>query len=216
MDVRKSFRALWSELGWQFFWGKAIPWLLPLLTLALGWVEKLPLAYVVAAVALAFGGGASGLLRASEWMQRQTPEHKVGITSYAVALDYVRDADGKVTGFKNGQFLFTLQNMAPFPISVVVDELITIIDDKTPPAGGPKLNDFFIPPLFSTTVRDNPVDLSSMPVRDRLQARLRLKARYGRKGDEQFPLNKEVTLFCAFNKQLGLYSDQVPQDTPGS
>jgi hypothetical protein len=181
------------------------------MTVAAGILQGTPIAYVIAAAAVAAAGTVTWLLRFEDWRIRRTPAGKLGFAQALIAFDYARDAEGKVTSVNRGQFILIFINNANFPISYVVDNLEISINEKVN-LEGKQIKRGVVESTAVLQYRPYPIDLN-IEKKHTIEGRAKFNFRDGRLGKERFPLSKNLNVICQFDDKT-LYSQQLTHDVP--
>lgn len=184
--MRRILKAILSETAWQAFWTYGASPGIAVLTLVLGYVERLPLAYIVTLASLAFGGLSGGLLWFSQWQLQQTPENKLAFERALVTR-------GELAGRPSATIGLRLKNTATFSIEAYVETLNTSLAGRINPARVFGTRQFVLEPGTETTFNDGAIQIDG--VSDELMiGRLDFKLSYGRVRARRFNLEKSISL----------------------
>lgn len=120
--------------------GTIIPFLYAVVTGAVGIMGGVPLMWVFMAVALAFAGIMTTILRSSEYMERTRIDNKLSFAglSFAMVTDYPRNKKTNLPTPNSKPYVsgirvsFNLNNAASFPIHVKVKKVSTRLDGRVP------------------------------------------------------------------------------------
>ena len=211
-------RALFREGAWAAaieglkVW--AWPPVLAALTIVAGYAEKVPWVVILPAAGLVFASVATGLLRFDELLQRRTTAHKLLFAGANVAFDIAKDANGRPTGIVTAQPVILLQNNASFPLHGILDEMDASVDSLVNQNPPPDIKSLEITPHSLMVYRDHPIDMKSRDAKERIDGRIKLKLRYGRKGSERQSIEKHMNISCVLDKTIGEYLQQVATDVP--
>lgn len=168
----------------------------PIVTAWVAYIENLPLAYGIAATSLAFGGVSSGMLRFSEWRERQSPEGKLGFQQVFVYQDI------KSRGWLIN---FVVENTAYFPIDFELSELQESIDDRIPKRT--KLRQGQMAPFSSSVLTGYPIEIEPPKavnqVPGELKGKLSFCILYGRKGAKKTCKMQRKFKFTLFFDEKG-------------
>jgi hypothetical protein len=188
------------------------PVLLALAVMIGGYLDSihLPWPYLIVLGGVVFATFSHGALQFSQWQAGRTSSHKLNFGGAGVAFDYVRDATGRVTGISYAQGVVTLPSLAAFPLSVIIDDVSVSVDSRVNPNPVPIKAQLLDPQSF-LFLRPTRIDMGNMPPKDRIEARIKFKCRYGRAGKERFELTRDVTVTCVFDENTG-YANQVLGD----
>jgi hypothetical protein len=156
------------------------PILVAALTIAAGILQGTPIAYVIAAAALAAAGTVTWLLRFEDWRMRRTPANKLSFGTGNIAFDIARDLEGNAVTINNAQFILIFANLANFQMSYVVDNLEISIDEKVNTASNP-LKTGVIGANTMLQYRPNPITLN-IAKKQKIEGKARFKFRYGLTG----------------------------------
>ena len=108
---------MWKLLTKEAFLQVARIWIWPLLPsmggVMIGWVQGFPWFYLYVSAVVIFAFAATGLLRFSEWKDRNTPEHKLQFGSVRVSARK-SEVGQNIEAIGIG---FQLHNTATFPIT---------------------------------------------------------------------------------------------------
>jgi|CXWL01.1.fsa_nt_gi hypothetical protein len=181
---------------------------------AAGFMQGLPWFFILIGMVFAFACAATGLLRFDELKFRRDAAEKFTFQTAGVAFDLEKDADGAVTSITRAQVVFLFQSMAPFGLSYVLDEISTSVDGRVNPKPTYEIRSGEIGAMGTLTYRDAPIDMTGDKVKPRLEAKGKIKLRYGYPGRERHTLEKTVTVHCVYDEKEGGYSKQNFLDAP--
>jgi hypothetical protein len=194
-------------------------------TAVLGWLEQIPLMWVLMATALAFMGTMQGVLSASGYLERKNPAYKLQVLRHIFSFNLVSvggpnrkqrmaaKAQGGVPAvpayrhLEKGQLGFEVWNRASFPMSIIVVEANTEIEGERPPMAKFPKAPIIIQPGTTMWIHDDAINLDNM-LCENLDGKMDIKIKYGRLGKERFELNQKgtVEIFMeSFGQYKGLY-----------
>lgn len=162
----------------------AAAWVLIMSTV--GYVESVPLFWILLGIPIAAAQIMTFALAASEWRSRMSAAGKFSITGLSMGGKYHRDKDGKINAIEFAQIRITFANIASFPISFIVDEMQTSFEDNFPP-NKPRLDNGSITQPFSTPVySDHLTDMKMAGVKEQALGTAKFKIRFGHPGREKY------------------------------
>lgn len=201
-------------------------------TAILGWLEQIPLMWVLMATALAFMGAMQGIWSASAYLERKNPAYKLQVTSPLFNFRLIEvsppnrkqrrsaTAQGGAPAvpahrhFEKGQLGFAIWNKASFPISIIVFAAETEIEGLKPPRSTFPKKPTLIQPGTTIWIHDDPIDLQNMDC-DNLDGSMDITVKYGLPGKERFEMKQKgtVEIFMeSFGQYKGLYFHPTPNE----
>ena len=90
---------------------------------AVGYLQNIPIFWIMMGLPVAGAAIFTWLLRFSEWRVRSTAAGKLSFGGVQLGIDFVRDANGAPTNIEQVQVRLLLTSTADFPVSFVVTEL---------------------------------------------------------------------------------------------
>jgi hypothetical protein len=206
------FALVIKGLEWLFFIGSPI--VVGAMTIVAGVLQGTPIAYVIAAAAFAAASTVTLLLRFDEWRQRRTPEHKINYAAANVLFDYNRDDKNEISGIPKAQVAIALINTATFPLSFIVEEMYTSVNNRVNPhPTSPRKG--LCQPTSHIQYRDSPIDMSTDVPKQHIEAHAKFTFRYGFPGREKYFVTKDLNITCAFTRGIGyLPESQIAVEVP--
>jgi hypothetical protein len=201
-------------------------------TAVFGWIEHIPLMWVIMAVALAFMGAMQGVLSSSEYLERKNPAYKLQVTRPLFNFNLVEVSPpnrkqrlaAKAQGgapavpahrhFEKGQLGFEIWNKASFPISIIVFVAETEIEGLKPPRAKFPKKATLVQPGTSIWIHDDAIDMQNMDC-DNLDGSVDITIKYGLPGKERFEMKQKgtVEIFMeSFGQYKGLYFHPAPNE----
>ena len=172
---------------------------------AAGYLEQVPVFWIMMGLPLAAAAIFTLVLRASEWKMKTSPEGKFLFHGLMLGADYTKNAKGKIQSITAAQVRLLLQSTASFPISFVVDELLTSFEDEFPP-NKPKADNGAVAKAHELkSYVDNLIELKNTSLRETVKGTTKFKLRYGRVGREKFHLQHNLIFEAKFEEQMGGY-----------
>lgn len=196
IDFIGRIQVVQSIIGFikPFIW----PWVYAMLIGAAGYYTHFPLVWVLMATAMAFAGVAVGIVYADAYRDRHSPLNKIRyagtITNYDLTPLNRKGRQASKAGappirtLAKTQIGVALFNSAHFPISVILENAKTEMEELEPPRSEYPRPPVLIVPGNSVFVMDDPIDMEGHPC-EKLEGRMNLKIRYGLPGKEKYELN---------------------------
>ena len=179
-----------------------------------GWIGHMPLMWIIMAAALTFMGTMVGIFFSGTYRDRISPEHKVLYQGTHVGVDLTElprkarraQATGAVPArtIEKIQIGIYLQNAARFPISVLLENAETEVEEETPPRSMFPKRPTIIVPGNTVFVVDDAIPMHGH-VCERLEGRMKLKLLYGMPGREKY------SLYFAARLDIVMYPNGVMQ-----
>lgn len=170
-----------------------------------GYLQGVPLFYIMLGVPLAAASIVTLMLRTSEWRQRITAGGKLNFDGVMLGIDFDRDAQGEPTEITVGQVRLLLTSRADFPLSYLVDDLHSSIQGKFPPHKPRADSGGIIAVGEKKTYADNLIDMSGIGLPERLTGTVNFKLRFGHPDREKYPMDKKLEFECVYNRQMRTY-----------
>lgn len=190
-----------------------LPTVMTVATGAAGWAGHLPLMWVLMAMSLTFMGMTMGLLAGSLYIERKNPLNKLTYTViFNCDLSPARPAllgsrqQRRASGKQQlpdlsptqldvhvsrtidiGQIGAEIVNQATFPISCILEEAETTVEEFQPPRSKFPKGPFLIPARDKARLADDRIPMDGWPCQ-KMVGRVHMKIRYGRPGNEKFVL----------------------------
>src|SRR6266403_1196004 len=148
----------------------------------IAYIEHTPLFWFMAAAPVTAAALVTLALRLSEWRDRFTASDKLQFLGIDLGGEYNKDSDGKVISLRVAEVGIRLQNTAQFPISILVDELQTSLENNFPP-NKPRADKGGVAVKGETKVTiDHEIDMKNDPIKLKIRGTARFKVRYGHPG----------------------------------
>ncbi|SDX70048.1 hypothetical protein SAMN05444358_10994 [Ruegeria halocynthiae] len=170
------------------------PWLWPSLGVVLVGVahyftaSPVPLPYLIAAMALTFGGIAGGIANVSSWRSKITIDGKL-VHSQPYLEAYTDANNQALNAVKLG---FIVNNLADYPIEFKVDELYTEIGARVPSGDSDKSQTYEVPPTGQGWYLNGAIDLKTESKVSGLSGKIQYKVTYWRKGQKSTALLEKL------------------------
>lgn len=201
--MQKTLRQMAREEGVELARGQLttmgltiiLPPLGTALTFILGLTQGMPLAYLIAATALTFGGVASGMHHFSQLFYQRTPEGKLKIAAGAFGKRY----DGKkLVGLKYG---FNYQNFAVFPIEFEVKPLHVSLGSSINPKPQRDVVGITAPLGANGVWFEAEVPITKEMKGELMEGQFELEIIYGRPGKKRYTMVKKFKPSVKFTQQ---------------
>jgi len=199
----------------SFIWSKVVlPWAVPLgapaVTAILGWAQNVPWMWIwTAALASPFFALAS--LREFEARRKRTRvEGNFTAQFMPPGLDTaIVDGRRKIMVV---QTRLMVRNAASFPISFVVDDISTVIENHAHRYRGRRTQMGGIVGQDGGIIyQDQPVEIPGGIADERISIRFRYSGRYGRPGNENIPFSDRMTIEVANIQGRPVHAASSPQ-----
>jgi hypothetical protein len=215
------YQTIQAILQAEFIRTLLLPTLTAVATGVAGWLNQVPLMWIIMAVALAFMGAMQGVLSASSYLERKNPAYKLQVIKHLFNFSLVpvggpnrkqrraakaQDSAPAVPAYRHlekGQLGFEVWNRASFPMSVVVVSADTEIEGERPPMAKFPKKPIIIQPGTTMWIHDDPISLGDM-LCENLDGKIDIRIKYGRPGRERFELDQRGTVEI-FMESYGLY-----------
>ena len=146
--------------------------------------------------AFGFASVAVGLLRITEWIDKNRVEGKLLFIGPIVSRDI--DEENRIKALQLG---VQLQNSAHFPMSYIVEEIRTSADSTLPRRGTINSWSGVIQPHMHEDFKDKPIDLANHKVS--CDCKLEIKIRYGRADHEASELTRNLDVHIHHDPNKG-------------
>jgi hypothetical protein len=215
LDAVGHYETVQSILHTEFVRTLLVPAVTTALTVVTGYLQGLPIMWIMVGGALVFMAVTQGMLRAAELRLMANPENKVVV----VAVHFGRDltaATMPATGNRRqrraqaaaalqmipahhivhgvsrelewGQVAVEVRNNAVFPISMILHDAKTEVAELRPRRGDFPRSPSTIQPGATVRITDDRIEMNSTPC-GRLSGKLEMLINYGLKGDEKFEMH---------------------------
>lgn len=199
-----------TQTIWPYLW----PVVVGGLAMIAGYLENMPVAWLLFAATGATTFTASALLRTSEFRERITPKYKLKFAGLHIAKVVNQKHADKGVGIKIG---VVLDNIASFPIEYQIDEMDVRLKDRVPQDA--KRHNFgaLVEPHSPTRYSEPMILLDEINVNESIQGSLRTKILYGKPGKLKFSIEKQYRLFVSQKENGSLamefFSEEVKHGT---
>lgn len=179
-----------------------------------GYLQGIPLFYIMLAIPLAAAAIATFLLRASEWRQRITASGKLNFNGVALGIDFTRDHGGTPVGIIRGQVRLLLTSRAEFPLSFVIDDLHSSIQGRFPPHMPRADSGAIIAVGEVKTYSDHVIDMAGIGLPERLTGSADFKLKFGHHNREKYPMSKKIEFECVYDQEKRTYNILGHKEVP--
>lgn len=201
-----------SALLWIVTW-LAGPLAALITLLARGYAPEVPWVYAIAAAALSFACVVVGTTHLFAWVSSRSARDKLLFLHISLGANYTRDT---VTGLPSAlevvQFAVNLRNVAPFPMSYIVEEITSSAEEKVNPSPMHHSKGGIIGAASDGLFRDAAINMERRPLSSALQGRVRFRIRYGHPGAEKYTISRNVEVVASLVSGAGVYSQLIWSD----
>ncbi len=201
-----------SHLGISTLLKFASPFLLAGAAIVTGWMEHMPLLWIVMATTVTFAMTAIGLLSFYVFLYALTPENKLHLLTPTFAwVASENDPEGRAMKMGQVRLIANFSNQAHFPISVITDEFDVVIDGNINTVKTARGVSLILGAKQNGWFRDDLISLKGVPCTN-FDGKAHIRVRYGRPGKEKFRAGLDLAIRLIFDQTKGLYSLDVVQD----
>lgn len=208
------------------------PAVLTMITGSAGYLGNIPAMWIIMASSLTFGGVSTGMLSASAYKERKSPQNKLRYqgTIFNFELVPIRkdraqrranaSAERKVTPpadykpvireLSLGQLGVELYNSASFPISVILEMADSGIERMTPPRTKYPKTSVTVFPGVPIRMLDEKISLDKLQC-GRIEGKLYMIIKYGLPGKEIYKLDIRIRKIDIMIQSNGFYSGNVTE-----
>ena len=159
-----------------------------------GYVQQIPIFWIMMGLPLAGAAIFTFTLRVSEWRERQRVENKLQYCRPRV-MQKKKPGTDDLEGFSIG---FELVNKATFPVEFELKSLNTRIGDVYPPNKPYAKRNIVMPPGSTGWFDDWIIKVDSTPSREPLEGKIDFTITFGRPGALKHTLARQATVHIGF------------------
>lgn len=214
-NIREWFGSVSKEGAREFVWSALRSWawpvLLPGLTAVMGFIDGLPLTYIMVSVFASFAFVTHGLVKLSEWRELRNPEHKLDFAGPYVGKVPKEDNTAELSAIRLG---FKMVNNANFPLDIKIEKIRTTFGNRHNPDALLSNTNFTVNANSKFHFVDASIDVSDLTLKNaNYKANVEFELHYGVKGKKTFAFGKEFSFPLIFDENgeisVGSTTDKV-------
>jgi len=187
-------------------WGiiTTLPFLLVLLTAVIGYLQTMPLVYIIVAATFVFASASTGLLRIAELRARISTVNKLSFQGPFVAASFIKDKKGNSKSFDQVQIGVFLHNSADFPMSYYVETIESSFESTVNSKPNRKFRGTVISARTSTIFKDASIDCKKILLDKTIyDGHIKIKVKYGLPGWERHFIEQDININFGIDPKSG-------------